>query len=138
MFRAIGRWHPRLGTPVTALAAQGAISLLILLAARSFVNTIIYSAPVVWLFFTGTALSLFVLRLKERQTRRPFKVPAFPLVPALFLACCLFMLYNSLTYAWHAMPKALYLMAGVLVTGFPVYWTSRRLESVRSSASTRP
>lgn len=135
MFRAIGRWNPRLGTPVGALVLQGSISLAILLAARSFVNAIIYDAPVVWLFFSATALSLFVLRLKERQTERPFKVPAFPLVPAIFLASSLFMLYNSITYAWSYLPKALWLMVGVLLIGLPVYFASRQIE--RHGASSR-
>ena len=135
MFRAIGRWHPRLGTPVVALVTQGAVCLAIVLVARSFVDTIIYSAPVVWLFFTGTALSLFVLRHKEPQTDRPYKVLAFPVVPLIFCACCLFMFYNSVTFAWNVKPHALYLMAAVLLSGVPVYGISRLIESGRPPAA---
>ena len=138
MFRGLGRWHPRLGTPVTALAVQGAIALAIVLAAGSFVDTILYSAPVVWLFFTGTALSLFVLRVREPQIERPCKVPLFPLVPALFLACCLFMLYNSFTYAWNLKPQALYVLAAVMAAGFPVYGISRWIESRRAPPARTP
>ena len=61
-FRPLGKWHQRLGTPVWALATQGVLSLAIVLLAGSFLDTIIYTAPVVWLFFLGTALSVFVLR----------------------------------------------------------------------------
>jgi basic amino acid/polyamine antiporter, APA family len=131
MFRVLGRWHPRWGTPVAALAVQGAIALVIVVAAGSFVDTILYSAPVVWLFFTGTAISVFLLRLKEPTIDRPFRVPAFPIVPGIFLACCLFMFYNSLTYAWGVKPTALWIMAGVMVVGVPVYWVSRRIEGRR-------
>ena len=137
MFRAIGRWHPRLGTPVVALLTQGAICLAIVLVARSFVETIIYSAPVVWLFFTGTALSLFVLRYREPRIDRPYKVLAYPVVPLIFGVCCLFMFYNSLTYAWREKPNALYLMAGVLLSGVPVYGVSRWIETRRPSRSGR-
>ena len=134
----MGRWVPRLGTPVAALAAQGAIALVIVLAAGSFIDTIIYSAPVVWLFFTGTALSLFILRRKEPHTERPYKVPVFPVVPAIFLACCLFMFYNSLAYAWNVKPRALCVMAGVLAAGFPVYGISRRIEARRAASAAAP
>ena len=54
-FRPLGRWSPRLGTPVWALVVQGALSLAIVLTAGSFLDTILYTAPVVWLFFLATA-----------------------------------------------------------------------------------
>ncbi len=138
VFRDLGRWHPRLGTPVAALAVQGAIALTIVLAARSFVDTIIYSTPVVWLFFILTALSVFVLRRKDRQTERPFKTPAFPLVPFLFLACCLFMFYSGVTFAWEQKRTALIILVIVMALGLPVYWLSRRLETRRAAPGKDP
>lgn len=62
LFSWAGRWHPRHGTPVAALLIQGAISLIIVLLAGSFVDTILYYAPAVWLFFLLTGLSLYRLR----------------------------------------------------------------------------
>jgi basic amino acid/polyamine antiporter, APA family len=132
MFGRLGRWHPRLGTPVTALAVQGAIALAIVLVAGSFVDTILYSAPVVWLFFTYTALSVFILRFREPQIERPYKVPFFAIVPVIFLTCCYFMLFNSVTYAWNTKREALFVMLGVLALGIPVYFLSRWLESRRA------
>ena len=85
-FRPLGRWSQGLGTPVWALVAQGALSLAIVLAAGSFIDTILYTAPVVWLFFLATALSLIVLRRKEPRTLRPYKVMAYPLFPLVFAA----------------------------------------------------
>ncbi|MCX7015322.1 MAG: amino acid permease, partial [Candidatus Sumerlaeota bacterium] len=64
-FRALGRWNARTGTPVWSLVAQGALSLAIVLAAGSFLDAILYSAPVVWAFFLATGLSVFRLRRKE-------------------------------------------------------------------------
>jgi basic amino acid/polyamine antiporter, APA family len=77
-FRPLGRWSRRFSTPVWALVVQGVVSLAIVLTAGSFIDTILYTAPVVWLFFLATALSVFFLRHKEPRTLRPYKVMAYP------------------------------------------------------------
>ncbi|WP_253206992.1 APC family permease [Verticiella alkaliphila] len=66
MFRFLGRWNARHDGPSNALMTLCAISLgLVVLGAitRSGFSTMVdYTAPVFWLFFTLTGISLFVLR----------------------------------------------------------------------------
>jgi amino acid transporter len=57
------------------------------------------TAPVFWVFFLLTGLSLFVLRVKDRGLERPFTVPLFPVLPAIFCATCAWMLYSAINYA---------------------------------------
>jgi amino acid transporter len=57
-----------------------------------------FTAPVFWLFFLLTGISLFVLRRREPGRARPYKVPLFPLLPLLFCASCAYMLWSSLSY----------------------------------------
>ena len=57
-----------------------------------------FTAPVFWLFFLLTGISLFVLRRREPHTPRPFKVPLYPVLPLLFCASCAYMLWSSLSY----------------------------------------
>jgi basic amino acid/polyamine antiporter, APA family len=57
-----------------------------------------YTAPVFWFFFLLVGLSLFVLRWKEGETARPFRVPWYPWTPLLFCGICLYMLRSSLAY----------------------------------------
>ncbi len=121
VFRPLGYWHPRLETPVWALLTQGALSLAIILLAGSFLSTIIYSAPVVWLFFLGTALSVFVLRRRAPELERPYKINFYPLPPIIFALCCLFMLFSSITYALAQVPWGLLLLLGVLLIGAVIY-----------------
>ena len=121
VFRPLGIWHPRFGTPVYALITQGVLSLAIVFLAGSFLDTIIYTAPVVWLFFLGTALSVFILRRREPELARPYRVNLYPLPPVIFFLSCLFMLYSSVTYALAKVPWGLVLLSGVMLTGALIY-----------------
>jgi APA family basic amino acid/polyamine antiporter len=55
---------------------------------------------VFWLFFLLTGIALFVLRRREPDRPRPFRVPLFPLLPLLFCASCAYMLWASLSYVY--------------------------------------
>ncbi len=121
LFNRMGRWDEHRGTPVWALVIQGVLSLAIVLIAGSFIDTILYTAPVVWFFFLATGLSLFVLRKTEGDVSRPFRVPAFPVTPILFCACCAFMLYSSVTYAYAQKPIGLLVSVAVLLLGVALF-----------------
>jgi basic amino acid/polyamine antiporter, APA family len=60
-----------------------------------------FTAPVFWLFFLLTGLALFVLRRREPELDRPFRVPLFPILPAIFCATCGYMLWSSLSYVYN-------------------------------------
>ena len=53
----------------------------------------------IWFFFLLTGISLFVLRKKDRDIPRVYKVPAFPIPPILFCGMCIYMLWSSVAYA---------------------------------------
>lgn len=102
LFRALGRWHERANTPQAALLVQGAIALFLVLLGsltrKGFETMVDYTAPVFWLFFLLTGVALLVLRVREPQIPRPFRVPAYPLPPLLFCLTCSYLLYSSLVY----------------------------------------
>ena len=101
-FRILGRWSERSNTPVNALLLQGAVALALVimgaLARSGFETMVSYTAPVFWLFFLLTAIGLIVLRAREPQVVRPFRVPAYPLTPLLLAATSAYLLYSSLAY----------------------------------------
>jgi len=149
VFAVLGRWDPRLSVPVWSIAAQGFVSLVLIIAVGTetgrdtidawlqnvrlaplpwqdyfggFNTLVAGTAPVFWIFFLLTGLSLFILRWKDPDIERPFKTPLYPLVPLIFCATSGYMLYSSLTYA-----KALSLIGFVpLAIGVPLYFCSRR------------
>ncbi len=100
--RALGRWDTQRGTPPTALRVQCAAALLLVvigsIAGSGFTAMVEFTAPVFWLFFLLSGISLFVLRRKEPHRQRPFSVPLYPILPILFCAVCAYMLWSSVSY----------------------------------------
>jgi amino acid transporter len=64
-----------------------------------------------------------VLRFRRPHVARPFKVPAYPVLPIIFVATCAFLLYRSLLYTMEnqAVQAALWVMAA----GFVVWMVAR-------------
>lgn len=155
LFARLSRWHPRWKSPIWSLAAQAAVSVLLILVVGTalgrsafdaglrtlrlqplaweqyeggFDMLIAGTAPAFWFFFLSTGLSVFVLRFRDPQRQRPFAVPWYPLIPAAFCLMSLYMLYASIVHA-----KALSLLGIVpLLLGLPLYWISRRLSGRES------
>jgi amino acid transporter len=148
LFSWLGHWNRRLGAPVGALLAQGVFALLLIGAVGTaqgrraidqlldlvgfqglpwdkyfggFETLVAGTAPVFWVFFLLTGISLIVLRIRDPDRERPFSAPLYPLTPLAFCAVCAYMLYSSLDYA-----RALALIGVVpLVLGLPLYWLSQ-------------
>ena len=138
LFAKLGDWRETGSTPANALLLQGAISLVLIVAASmatkdGFDAMVAYTAPVFWTFFLLTGLVLFVFRFRERG-RTPtneFKVPFYPVIPLIFCAMCGFMLWKAFAYVFNPQygPKFGYLvLAGLLVmaAGIPLYWFARK------------
>jgi amino acid transporter len=128
LFRFLGAWNEGAGTPANSLIVQTIISLLLVflgtITMKGFVTMVEYTAPVFWLFFFLTTLSIIVLRWKEPQTKRPFAVPGYPVTPLLFCAVCIYMLISSIQYT------GIGALAGVAVfgVGIPFLVLSERIK----------
>ena len=100
--RFLGAWNQSGSSPRHALAVQAALALgLIAFGATQrdgFSTMVDYTSPVFWTFFLLAGISIFVLRNKHPDTERPFRVPLYPVLPALFCVACAYLLYSSLAY----------------------------------------
>ncbi len=121
-FRAIGRWNPRTGTPLGAIVLQAAIAILLIVILGSFVDTILYTAAAVYSFYLATSIAVFVLRRKEPDRERPYRVTGYPVPTIIFCAVCIFLIYSAVAYRpWIAAVSCF-----LLPLGLPVYWLTRR------------
>lgn len=98
----LGRWSHARDAPANALLAQGAVALALVvaggLARDGFARAVEFTAPVFWLFMLAVGVALFVLRAREPDIERPFRVPLYPLTPAIFCATSAWLLWSSLAY----------------------------------------
>ena len=106
-WKTLGRlaeWDGQRGTPTVAMTVQCVAALALVLTGAAlgsgFKAMVEFTAPVFWLFFLLTGISLFVLRRREPHAPRPFKVPLYPLLPLLFCCSCAYMLWSSLSYVY--------------------------------------
>jgi amino acid transporter len=123
MFRLLARWDEASGSPRSAMLVQGAIAFALVVFGAiqnaGFKGLVEYSLPVFWGFFLLVGVALFVLRAREPEAPRPFRVPGYPLVPALFVAVCAYLLYASLAYhRAHALVGLAVLAVGAVILLF--------------------
>ena len=102
------------------MLVQGGIALALVVfgafANAGFKGLVEYSLPVFWGFFMLVGVALFVLRSKEPNVPRPFKVPGYPFLPAIFVLMCAYLLYSSLAYhGKHAVTGVAVLAVGAIV-----------------------
>lgn len=121
-FRPLGQWHPRIQTPVRALILQAVLAMSVILISESFDVAILYTSSAVYMFYLATTLSVIVLRLREPELPRPFRVVAFPVVPIIFSVVCVYLIWSALNYN----PKAGLTSFAILLLGIPVFAISKR------------
>lgn len=119
-FQFLGRWNDRDNTPINALFLQAAVALGLVafgaVARSGFEAMVAYTAPVFWFFLALAALSVIVLRQREPERVRPYRVPLYPLTPLIFFGAAVFMLYASIRYAG----SGALIGVAVMLAGVPV------------------
>ncbi len=122
IFSFMGYWNERHGTPIVALITQGVIVSILVCSGR-FEVLIKYTTPAHWFFFLMTGVSLFILRYKDKDIERPYRVFLYPITPIIFILSCAMLFYSGLNYAGTTA-----LIGFVIVlAGLPVYYFSNWL-----------
>lgn len=117
---AVGRAHPRFGTPARAIAIQAILACL-LVALGSFNQVLAYFIFSTVIFLGLTVAALFVLR-RRRGPSPAYLTPGYPLTPIVYLLLVLVLL---VLLAGHR-PKEALLGAAVVLAGIPVHALLRR------------
>jgi basic amino acid/polyamine antiporter, APA family len=94
-FRSLAEIHPRFKTPAIAVVVQAAWAM-VLAATGTFNQLLTYVVFTGWIFYGLGAASIFVLRRTRPDQHRPFRVPGYPLTPALFVIAAAVLVVNTL------------------------------------------
>jgi len=123
-FRKVASVHPRFATPHVAIVLQCAWALALLLRWRTFDALTDNVVFIYWIFYGLGAVSVLVSRRHHPDAARPYRTPAYPLVPVVFLVGATLLVgntvYASLIHGTSAALEALGLLAvGALL--YPVF-----------------
>jgi APA family basic amino acid/polyamine antiporter len=120
------------GVPVVATVVQAAWALVLLWTA-SFEAILLYAGVGLAVFSMLTVASVFVLRVRRPDLPRPFRVPGYPVVPAVYLLGTGIL---TAAVAWERPAVATVSLATILA-GLPAAWLWGRFATPRSVARRR-
>jgi APA family basic amino acid/polyamine antiporter len=115
---ALARIHPRFQTPSSSLILQAILSSLLLLAIGKFQALFSLAIFSEWFFYALTAATVFVFRVREPDTPRPYRVTGYPVVPALFILAAIVLL----VFSFADQPRNSLIGTAVILAGIPLYY----------------
>ena len=116
LFRRVAAVHPRYHTPYVAILLAGALGVVFVLT-RTFeqlADTFVLS---IWPFYALGIAGLYRLRRTRPDLPRPYRVPGYPVLPAVFIAGVIYLVGNALI----ADPLWTSVTFAILLAGLPVY-----------------
>ena len=115
--RSVATIHPMRRTPHIAIAVTGVIMLVMALALP--IEAVGSAASLIFLLtFAMVNLSVIVLRRKEPELPRRYKVPLYPVIPILGIVLNIFLAVYQFTFQ----PLAWYVTIGWVVVGLLLYY----------------
>ena len=115
-FRQVAAVHPRYKTPYVAisLAALLGIAFVLTRTFEQLADTFVLS---IWPFYGLAIAGLYRLRRTRPDLPRPYRVPGYPVLPALFIAAVAYLVANALWTdpVWTGVTFA------IVFAGIPVY-----------------
>ena len=86
-----------------------------------------------WVFYGLTGVSVFILRKKEPEADRPYRVLGYPIVPALFVATTGWVLAEAVI----ATPGRSLIGLAIIALSLPVFWWRSKARPAISQSSIR-
>jgi APA family basic amino acid/polyamine antiporter len=121
-FKKIADVHPKFRTPVNAIIAQSAWSIVLLLFWGTFEDLITYTVSVEWIFFTLAAVGIFIFRKRLKNADRQYKTFGYPVTPLIFICINTWFVINI----GIRNPLHMGMGLGFLLLGVPAYLFFKR------------
>lgn len=134
-FKNIGKLHPKYETPHNSLLLQATWASLLVLSGTFDILTDML-VFVAWIFYAFSAVSVIILRKREPDTPRPYKVWGYPFIPVIFiLVSSTFLvvtLYNDITMYMRGETQIINSVFGLAIVAFGIpfyYYFSRKKQA---------
>jgi len=121
LFDRFARVHPRFGTPAQAVLLQGVWAAALVLTG-SYTALAAYAMFAAWLFYGLTVLGVVILRRRDPDRPRPFRLWGSPITPLLFCAVAFGFVINTLITT----PGPALAGAGLIAAGIPIYYLRKK------------
>ena len=122
MFRWFAHTNPRTKTPVRSLVLQAVLTIIAVLVLAHPFQLLLYTGAAYWAFACLLAVAVLVLRRRDPDRTRAFRVWGYPVTPILFAAASIgigtAVVFQNL---WNALATVI-----ILAVGLPVYLVSAR------------
>ena len=115
-FKTLGRVHPTYRTPYVSILFSALLGIVFVLTGtfEQLADTFVLA---VWPFYGLAVAGLYRLR-RRQDLARPYRVPGYPIVPAIFIAACVYLVVSALI----GDPLWTGVTLGVVLAGIPVYY----------------
>ncbi len=109
--------------PGNALWYQGVWACILVLSGTfdQLTDMLIFAA---FIFYGATTLGVFILRKKMPDAPRPYRVWGYPVIPALFILFCIFLIANTI----YARPREAGIGLVLIFIGVPLYAWFKRIQ----------
>lgn len=120
-----GKVHPKHHSPSNAIILQGAWATVLIWWGTfdELTDLLIFAA---FIFYGATAVGVILMRIREPQAERPYKVFAYPVLPLLFALFCLALVLVTIINQ----PQQALVGLLLISTGIPVYLYYMRKEKL--------
>ena len=116
-FNQAAQIHSRFKSPANALIIQ-CVWACILTFTGTFNQLITYIIFTSWIFYGMSAGAVIILRKKRPDMDRPYKTPAYPWIPIIFIFFAIFLTINTIMEA----PRDAAIGFGIILAGLPLYY----------------
>jgi len=114
-FKTLGRVHPTYRTPYISIIFSALLGIVFVLTGtfEQIADTFVLA---IWPFYGLAVAGLYRLR-RRTDLSRPYRVPGYPIVPAIFIAACVYLIVSALI----GDPVWTGITLGIVLAGVPVY-----------------
>jgi basic amino acid/polyamine antiporter, APA family len=120
-FRSFGGVHPAFKTPHISILGQGVWAAVLALTG-SYLQLVSYATFTFWIFYGMTVAGLIVLRRRQPDTPRPYRMFGYPATPILFVVVAVWIVVSAVISA----PRTSGVGILILAAGVPAYYLWRR------------